>query len=365
MNPMTGPWRIVEKLDGGSYKLEHHLRPGRFDKKHASMLSPYPLELVPFEPIDGPDNRFSQIHKPIGKLPFIDAGIKGFNPIQPFAAPAAFADATPSESFHWLSVSELNDELFPFPWEEGEEERVLQEYSEDSSNIVMYNGPTPSPPIAPPSPVSMDISTLASAIVKSTDRLFFISHSIDSSPNREWRLARVALADSMSLHPRCLQDGRFLVELYILHPADLRFNAANQRYWLQYHSISNIVNPSDTSRTHLIRPTDTSEHYALSKKLAPLRLWVTLTHESTYIHGPFDFTTIRGRRSRDRISADDWKVLHSKRSMYDNNPPDLDLPTFSIHIDRGSHVSFHSASHCTDIRHINEQLRRANDRIFC
>jgi hypothetical protein len=75
MFPMTGPWRVVEKLDGASYRIEHCLCKGHFEKKHASMLSPYPLELVPFEPIDGPDSRFGQINKPISKSPFIDSGI--------------------------------------------------------------------------------------------------------------------------------------------------------------------------------------------------------------------------------------------------------------------------------------------------
>ena len=329
------------------------------------MLSPYPLELIPFEPVDGPDNRFGQIHRPIGKTPFIDAGIKGFTPIQPFLAPAAFASAEASNDFHWLSVSELNDELFPFPWEEGEEERVLQEYAKDESHVVMYNGPTPPPPSQPIQHSAHDISTLASAIVQSKDRLFFISYSIDNSSNREWRLVRVCLDDSMSLHPRCLQDGRFLVEFYTLHSADLRFNAVNQRYWLQYHPISNIINPSDTTHTHLIRPSDTSEQYAKSKHLAPLRLWVNLTHDSTYIHGPFEFACLRGRRSRDRISADDWNVLVSKRSLYDNAPPDLNLPTFSVHIDRGRHVSVHSAVHCALIRSVINQSTRNNDTLFC
>jgi hypothetical protein len=59
---MTDPWRVVEKLVGASYRLEHCNTSGCFDKKHASDLSPYPLELVPFEPINSPDNQ-----RPIGK----------------------------------------------------------------------------------------------------------------------------------------------------------------------------------------------------------------------------------------------------------------------------------------------------------
>jgi hypothetical protein len=58
MHPMTGPWHVVEKLGGLSYRIEHCLSPGRFENKHASDLSPYPLELIPFEPVDGCDNRF-------------------------------------------------------------------------------------------------------------------------------------------------------------------------------------------------------------------------------------------------------------------------------------------------------------------
>ena len=49
----TGPWRIVASLHGGSYSLEHCLHPKRNEKKHASDLTPYPLELIPFEPVDG------------------------------------------------------------------------------------------------------------------------------------------------------------------------------------------------------------------------------------------------------------------------------------------------------------------------
>jgi hypothetical protein len=53
------------------------------------MLSPYPLELVSFESLDSPDNQFSQINRPITKDPFIEAGLKGFAPVEPFKLPAS------------------------------------------------------------------------------------------------------------------------------------------------------------------------------------------------------------------------------------------------------------------------------------
>ncbi len=51
----TGPWHITAILKGASYKLEHCSTPHQKEKKHASDLFPYPLELIPFQPLDGSD----------------------------------------------------------------------------------------------------------------------------------------------------------------------------------------------------------------------------------------------------------------------------------------------------------------------
>jgi hypothetical protein len=88
----TGPWRIVESLDGGSYSIAHCLHPKRFEKKHASDLTPYPAELIPFEPIDGANTRYGQLYRPIGANPFKEAGLKGFDPPAPFQVAQLFLD---------------------------------------------------------------------------------------------------------------------------------------------------------------------------------------------------------------------------------------------------------------------------------
>ena len=80
----TGPWRVTAVLPGASYELEHCDKTLKKEKKHASDLSPYPTELIPFQPVDGADTRYGQIYKPISAHPFKEAGIKGFAPIQPF-----------------------------------------------------------------------------------------------------------------------------------------------------------------------------------------------------------------------------------------------------------------------------------------
>jgi hypothetical protein len=71
-------------LKDSSYELEHCHNTGRKEKKDASDLSPYPPELVPFQPVDGADTRYGQLYKPISTHSFKEARIKGFSLIQPY-----------------------------------------------------------------------------------------------------------------------------------------------------------------------------------------------------------------------------------------------------------------------------------------
>jgi hypothetical protein len=80
----TGPWQVTESLHGGSYSIEHCLKPNSIEKKHASNLMPYPTELIPFEPINGPDTQYGQLYHLIGANLFQETGLKGFNPPAPF-----------------------------------------------------------------------------------------------------------------------------------------------------------------------------------------------------------------------------------------------------------------------------------------
>jgi hypothetical protein len=70
-------------------------------KKHASDLSPYPVELILFQPIDGADTCYGQLYKPISADPFKEAGIKGFDPIQPYKVSSNFAITSHCAAFHW------------------------------------------------------------------------------------------------------------------------------------------------------------------------------------------------------------------------------------------------------------------------
>jgi hypothetical protein len=65
MFPVIGHWEIFEDSTGDLFKIQHCFDKDRVDKKHASNLSVYPLELINFEPVDGRDNRYGQLHLPI------------------------------------------------------------------------------------------------------------------------------------------------------------------------------------------------------------------------------------------------------------------------------------------------------------
>jgi hypothetical protein len=279
--------------------------------------------------------------------------------------PANFASTTQPDDFYWPSVSELNDELFPFPWEPGEEPSV-HDLDDDIEEIpAMYHGPPPSPP-TPPERVTPSIAVLAPAIILSSDRLFFIcSFNFSAQKYQDWRLVRVALEDSMSLHPSCFQDGRFIVEFYIPHAGDVRYNCVNKRFWLQYHTLANSLSPVELANTHLIKPSDTSEAYARRKNLRPLRQWVNLTHNDTYIHGPFEFASLNGRKTRDRVSLEDWKILVANSSLYDNKPPELDLPSYSIHVNRGIHCTFFSPVLRQNLHAVATSLHSSGDVVTC
>ena len=85
------------------------------------------------------------------------------------------------------------------------------------------------------------MAVLAQQIIKSTDKLFFISNGIGAGDVREWLLVRVALEATMASYLLCLVDGRYLVDFYISHPSDYWYSVINRRFWLQYHSQDDIL----------------------------------------------------------------------------------------------------------------------------
>jgi hypothetical protein len=294
MHTFTGLLRIVASLPGASYKIDFIDKPVQRDKKHATDLSPYPPELLPFEPLDSVDNRYGQLYEPIGKSPYKEVGLEGFMPPHPFQIASHYVTKGDFRDFYFPTLAELNDEIFPFPWADDAERLWILSGDNIEELPVLYNGPPsscnfPSPPSAP------TISSLVASIIHSSDRLFFISHSLGNPSACEWRLVIVMFSDSTALFPSCLQDGRFLLKFYILHHADVCFNATNQQYWLQYHAVGNIAKPTSSTQTHLIRPSNISKAYNVRHCLVPFCRWINLLHCNVLLHGPFKFATLNGQ----------------------------------------------------------------------
>ena len=174
-------------------------------------------------------DRYGQLHKPFGPMPYKKASIEGFIPSQPFTIPSHFAQ----RDFHFPTLAELNNELDQsYPWLDDDGHICYFSYNVVEDAPVMYQGPWPLPAIVRP-PAVPPISFLVTSIIDSADCRFFVSHSLGNPLIREWCLICITFADSTAMLPACLQDGKFLVEFYTLHHEDIHQNATNQRYWLQ------------------------------------------------------------------------------------------------------------------------------------
>jgi hypothetical protein len=311
---------------------------------------------VPYAPIDGPDSRFGQLNRPLSDEAYKAAGIEGFLPPQNFKPdfkrrvrfsddiiPPAAEPSTTSNllvnfddpDLHFPTLAELNAELDI--WDEKEIKTWVDELTPVDSTIDQ----TLQTQVMSPLPTA---ARLASRLVSSNSKLFFISWSLPGCAHREWQLVRVNLAASISHNPECLHNGRFIVEFFICHPNDHKEHPLNQRWWLKYHA------GSSTSRLQqgdyqILRPDDNSAAYAKQHNLFPFCQWVTLLNDANFIHGPFEFAVINGRATRDRISEPDWNQLILANSKYDDAPPDLSKRCYKgVQYSRNFHTSITDTS---------------------
>ncbi len=212
--PFTGPWKITRKLDGASYEIEH-CSTKHLDNKHLSALSPCPSEIIPLKPVIGTDNQCRKLNKTIFHSPYIQDGINGFKPPQPFHVSEQYITTTNNDTpFCWPALEEMNPELLP--------PKDICDTSTDNMKEdipILYTGPpllrpTPYAPTIPPANVR------AQSIISSANKLFFLSVPVGSGKVCKWRLIQVALETLMSCYSSCLVDGQYLVDYYICHPAD-------------------------------------------------------------------------------------------------------------------------------------------------
>ena len=331
----TGPWTVQRRLDGSSYEIKH-VQTGKLDKKHAAFLSPFPHQLLPLLPVDGPDNLYGQLNAQLQPDAYYDAGIQSFIPGNPYKeSEETVLFSLPEPSLTFPTLSDINDEMCE--WNDLELPPLRTEF-ETFESYVSTDNPT-EPPKAAQQPTIPSAATLAAQILRCSDKLFFITHQIPGSSQTEWSLVRVAFEDSIRLQPSCLNTGKYLVKFYVCHPSDKLFDAPNQRYWLEYHPTFDGPGSDHKHTAHLIRPSLASKDYAIAEGLTPFRQWVRLSNSSTYICGPFDFADINGRRTKDRVPLAQWKILDSMKDRFSNPVPSLELLGYSVHFSQ-PHIEF-------------------------
>jgi hypothetical protein len=264
--------------------------------------------------VDGADTRYGQLYKPISAHPFKEAIIKGFSPIQPFkVSQQALAQTDQCAAFHWPSLSELNDKIAPFAWDNDTEYERYMSGDSITKLPIFTTGPPPATPNHPiPTIPAIQLSWQPSsrAQIASSSSLTILAPMMHK--NGVW--LGLLLMILFQFTPLTL-DGGFFFEFYICHPADWRYNAVNQCYWIQFHGREDIIHPSLSTDTHLVHSSKTSDDYAKCHHLLPFWNWLNITHHETYIHGPFEFASVRGRKTRDRICQTNSNILQKHTSM--------------------------------------------------
>ena len=187
------------------------------------------------------------------------------------------------------------------------------------------------------------MTTLAQRIINSAKKLCFILWKIRFTVHK-WRLVCIVFGATTSSYPSCLEKGKDIVQFYTSHPSDFCLNAINRWFWIRYHSQEDLMGPCLSCDTHLIKPSNSSEAYALYHKLFSFRQYVNLTHSDTFIHGPFGFRTIHGRKGCDPVDSADWTILRSHMEMFHNSIPLVEVATYSMHVDACNHTTFNDSS---------------------
>ena len=159
-------------------------------------------------------------------------------------------------------------------------------------------------------------------IISSIERLFFIAHAYQGQRRKEWKLVKLDLKVTMEINSQALTNGKFLINFLVRHQNDSKYRATQQRYWPHYHD-KNIPMEERSSNIRFIRPAPEVAAFAEHNNLTPVRFWVQLNNPSIFIHGPFDFAVVNGRKTIDKIIEKDWLVLESNSNKYSDDAPSL------------------------------------------
>ena len=175
-------------------------------------------------------------------------------------------------------------------------------------------------------------STLHSAILASTDRLFFVSYLNPGALRPRWYLVQVDLpctADSADICGDPSITSKYYVHFFHRHDDDSDDPDSTARWWPEWHHYTTDSDGIlDYGKRTLFRPTTTPD---------PTRYiaWadtISLLSPSSYLLGPFDFTAPcdnppdRSPSFRQYIAPLQWRQLHALCLERSITPPTLTMP---------------------------------------
>jgi hypothetical protein len=250
-----------------------------------------------------------------------------------------------TDQFHWLSLSEINNNLFLFHWLFKEE---CKQYFDDnlvSSLPVMNVGPPPSATTYD-TPMIPSISSLTTAII-----IIITGARTSYSPFLNWLAPmRLKNGDFSGLLSRNLCQCIHCV--YKMGGFLSNFISATLQTLGTWWSINafgfNTIQTASFGNDCLWQRLILFVHQLL---------WLTTLPAISYLHSkngwtwcietlsftaPLNFSLSKATRQQDHVSQTDWKVLKLQCNMVHNPLLNLDVPSYSIHVDRVMHVLFHN-----------------------
>jgi hypothetical protein len=109
-----GPYKIIKDYTSGSYELMPLKGNAKATIKHGSDLYLSPRLLVSYKQTESLDTQFSNLNKKTMSEPYRLIGLEGFEPAQPWSAPAAAAKLNLAEIQHlpkFPSVQDMDDKF--------------------------------------------------------------------------------------------------------------------------------------------------------------------------------------------------------------------------------------------------------------
>ena len=292
-----GPFVVSKALQHGAYEVRH-LHSDTTETFHGQFLDLCPPSLWPCSPTDGPDQRFLNINVP--PLPIALRRPLGCESYNHYFFDSSLQSTPPSSSASPTPASPLQD-----------------------TNPAHDPNPTfePDASLLPPP------NNLHSAILSSSDKLFFIAYRTPQALRPNYALVQVDLSHSDTT---ASSTGTYYCHFLCPPSADKTLPVQHCRWWPIWHRYTTgkdgIIDYHERVEFKPNVTPDSSRYIAWADS-------ISLSNPSSYLQGPFDFLDPATAADRSRtpsfrqfVPLTLWELLQHQCAARGIIPPAL-LPT--------------------------------------